>query len=384
MARPFLILITCLVAMPAWADDDSARFDFGGDAFRAGMSVTHDAAGADDLFMAGDRVTGRADITGSAFFAGRKVAMSGAIGGDVYAAGEEVAIQGDVSGDASLLGRTVSVAEVGGDLRVAASELQLGGNVGGNVIVTGSDVAFDAAVGGDVTLAARNVDWGEAASIAGRLYIHEEKLGDLEVPERVASVDRIERREIEGREIEGREIEGRGVEPQDEARRPHWRSSIGDFLFEVIVVAVLAVLVAALLPTRLAEMQRRVLARPVHTLWLGFLSLSAVIGASILLTITIIGLPLVAVLALLAILCTIAGYAVAVYVLGVRLLLATGRPEPDSIGSRGIAAGAGALAAAVIGLIPFLGWLFAIVLALAGIGAITVQSIRPAFFADTV
>ncbi len=374
MARPFLILITCLVAMPAWADDDSARFDFGGDAFRAGMSVIHDAVGADDLFMAGDRVAGRADITGTAFFAGRKVAMSGAIGGDVYAAGEEVAIQADVSGDASLLGRTVSVAEVGGDLRVAASELQLGGNVGGNVIVTSSDVAFDAAVGGDVTLAARNVDWGEAASIAGRLIIHEEELGDLEVPERVASVDRIERREIEGRR----------VERQDEARRPHWWSSIGDFLFEVIVVAVLAVLVAALLPARLAEMQQRVLARPIHTLWLGFLSLSAVIGASILLTITIIGLPLVAVLALLAFLCTIAGYAVAVYVLGVRLLLAMGRPEPDSIGSRGIAAGTGAAAAAVIGLIPFLGWLFAIVLALAGIGAITVQSIRPAFFADTV
>ena len=54
MVRPFLILITCLVAMPARSEDDSARFDFGGDAFRAGMSVTHDAAGVDDLFMAGD------------------------------------------------------------------------------------------------------------------------------------------------------------------------------------------------------------------------------------------------------------------------------------------------------------------------------------------
>ncbi len=374
MARPFLILITCLVAMPAWADDDSARFDFGGDAFRAGMSVTHDAAGADDLFMAGDRVTGRVDITGSAHLAGRKVTMEGAVSGDLYAAGEEVAIQGNVSGDASLLGRTVSVARVGGDLRVAASDLQVGGNIGGNAIIAGRDVAFDAAVGGDVTLAARNVDWGEAASIAGRLIIHEEELGDLEVPERVASVDRIERREVEGRE----------VERQQEPRRSHWRSSIGDFLFEVIVVTILAVLIAALMPTRLAKMQRRVLARPIHTLWLGFLSLSAVTGASILLAVTIVGLPLVAALVLLAFVGTIAGYAVATYVLGARLLLATGRPEPDSIGSRGIAAGAGALAAAVIGLVPFLGWLFAIALALAGIGAITVQSIRPVFFADTV
>ncbi len=375
MVRPFLTLVTCLFAMPVWADEDSAQFDFGGDSFRAGMSVLHDAVGTDDLFMAGDRVTGKADITGSAHLAGRKVTIEGAVGGDVYAAGEEVTIKGDVSGDASLLARAVSVTHVGGDLRVAASKLQLSGNIGGNAIVTGADVSFDAAVGGDVTLEAQKVDWGDAATIAGRLVVYEEELGDLEVPERVASIDRVERRETERR---------REFERQDKPQQSRWWPSIGDFLFEVIVVTVLAVLIAALAPARVAGMQRRVLARPIHTSWLGFLSLSAVIGASVLLTITIVGLPLVAALALLAFVGAIAGYAVAAYVLGVRLLLAANKPEPDSIGNRVMAAGAGALAAAVIGLIPFLGWLFAFVLALAGIGAITVQTIRPVFFADTV
>lgn len=372
MARLFPILVTCLFAIPVWADDDSAHFDFGGDSFRAGMSVLHDAAGTDDLFMTGDRVTGKADITGSAFLAGRKVTMEGAANGDVYAAGEDVAIQGDVSGDASLLGRTVSVADVGGDLRVAASELQLSGNVGGNAIIAATDVAFDATVAGDVTLGAERVDWGDAASIAGRLIVYEEEPGGLQVPERVASVDRVERRE---------------AEKQDEPQRSQgsqWLPSIGDFLSEVIVVTVLAALIAALLPKRLADMQRRVLSRPIHTFWLGFLSMSAVIGASVLLAVTIIGLPLVVVLVLLAVVGTIAGYAVAAYVLGARLLLAAGRPDPDSFRNRAVAAGTGALATAVIGLIPFLGWLFAVVLALAGIGAITVLLIRPAFFADTV
>ena len=344
MARLFPILVTCLFAIPVWADDDSAHFDFGGDSFRAGMSVLHDAAGTDDLFMTGDRVTGKADITGSAFLAGRKVTMEGAANGDVYAAGEDVAIQGDVSGDASLLGRTVSVADVGGDLRVAASELQLSGNVGGNAIIAATDVAFDATVAGDVTLGAERVDWGDAASIAGRLIVYEEEPGGLQVPQRVASVDRVERREAE-----------KQAEPQ-----------------------------RSLLPKRLAHMQRRVLSRPIHTFWLGFLSMSAVIGASVLLAVTIIGLPLVVVLVLLAVVGTIAGYAVAAYVLGARLLLAAGRPDPDSFRNRAVAAGTGALATAVIGLIPFLGWLFAVVLALAGIGAITVLLIRPAFFADTV
>ncbi len=369
MTRQFLILIASMLAIPAWADDDPAHFDFGGDSFRAGVSVSHDAAGADDLFLAGDRVTGKTDITGSAFLAGRKVTMEGAVAGDVYAAGEGVAIQGDVSGDASLLGRTVSVANVGGDLRVAASELRLTGIIGGNAIIAGDDVTFDSEVGGNVALGAQRVDWGDAASIAGQLIVYEKELGSLEVPERVASIDRVERRI---------------AEKQDEPPQSTWRPSIDDFLFEVIVVAVLAILIAALMPTRLAGMQNRVLARPLHTLWLGFLSLSAVTGASVLLAITIIGLPLVAALALLAIIGIIFGYVIATYVLGVRLLLAAGRPELDSIGNRAIAAGAGALAAAVIGLIPFLGWLVAIALALAGIGAITVQLVRPAFFAETV
>ena len=150
----------------------------------------------------------------------------------------------------------------------------------------------------------------------------------------------------------------------------------------MIVVAALAALIAALVPERLAEMRRQILARPFHLLWLGFLTQSAVIGAGVLFAMTIIGLLLTPAMVLLALVSGFAGYVVAAYAFGVGLMLAFGRSEPDSIGDRAMAAGVGALAAGIIGLIPFLGWLFVLALVLSGIGAITVRVIRPVFFAD--
>ena len=60
-----------------------------------------------------------------------------------------------------------------------------------------------------------------------------------------------------------------------------------------------------------------------------------------------------------------------------------GQNEPDSIGTRAMAAGVGALAVGLIALIPFLGWLFAIALALTGVGAIAIWLFQPKFFAAT-
>ena len=369
MTRILLFLVAALFATPIVADDKPSFFDFGGDSFHAGRSMSHDAAGTDDLFMAGYRVAGNADIAGSAHMVGRRVVMEGDAGGDVYALGEEVMLRGNVSGDATLAGRAVSVAGVGGDLRVAGSEVRLGGDVGGYAMVAGEDVTFDAAVAGDVSLAAQKVDWGDAASIAGRLIVYEGEPGGLEVPGRVVPVERIERREIE-------DWEG--------PRPPDWRRAIAKFLLGVVVVAALAALIAALVPERLAEMRRLILARPIHTLWLGFLALSAVIGAGVLFAITIVGLLFMPAMLLLAFLGGFAGYVVAAYAFGVGLLLAFGRNEPDSIGDRAIAAGVGALVAGIIGLIPLLGWIFVLALVLSGLGAITLRVIRPVFFSDAV
>ncbi|WP_425090925.1 hypothetical protein [Tropicimonas sp. S265A] len=369
MMRILLIVFTTFFATQVSAQDDTSSLFFGGDAFHAGRSVVHQNGGVDDLFMAGETVLGLSDITGTAHFAGREIVMEGVVQGDVYAAGEEITFQTDILGDATLVGRAVSVGNIGGDLRVAGSELDLNGDVGGYALIAGEKVTFNARVSGDVSIAAEELVWGDTASISGQLTLYEDEPGSLEVPEALAPAERITRRELE--EWEGPE-------------RPSVLGALASFLAGVVVVAGIAALVAALVPDRLAEMRRQILARPFHTLWLGFLTQSTVIGTGFLLAITVIGLLLAPAVLVLALAGGLAGYVVAAYAFGVGLRLAFGKPEPDSLGERALAAGIGALSAGVIGLIPFLGWIFVLALALTGIGAITLRVIRPRFFSDTL
>lgn len=367
MARILFIIFSTFLATQAPAQEDPSSLVFGGDAFLAGRSVVHQSDGIDDLFMAGETVLGTADITGTAHFAGREIIMEGVVEGDAYAAGEEIEFRTDILGDATLVGRTISVGNIGGDLRAASSELELNGDIGGYALLAAEKVTFNAQVTGDVSIAAEELIWGDGATISGQLTLYEEEPGTLEVPEALAPADRIMRSELE-------EWEG----PQ----RPSILRALGSFLVGVVVVAGIAALIAALVPERLAEMRRQILERPFLTLWLGFLTQSAVVGAGVLLAITVIGLLLTPAALALALAGGLAGYVVAAYAFGVGLRLAFGRPEPDSLRDRAIAAGLGAFSAGIIGLIPFVGWIFVLALALAGIGAIALRVFRPAFFVD--
>jgi len=369
--RGFILtaIVILLMAASVAAQENEDAFDFGSDSFRAGGTVVFDAPGTDDLFMAGETVRGEADIAGSAHLAGRKVTMVGAIGGDAYLAGMDVVLDGHVAGDATLAGYDIRVGDVGGDLRISGAKLTISGPVSGYALIVGDEVQIDAIIAGDVNLTAREVDFSDDARIEGQLIIYEEEPGKLEIPASVVPEDRIERREISEWEEGTRHL-----------RVWDWRRAVGKFMIGVIVVAALAALIAAIVPQTLADLRRNLLDRPFRNLWFGFLTQSAVVGSAILFAMTIVGLLLSPAAVLLALIGGFAGYVVAVYAFGVGLMLAFGRPEPDSIGERALAAGIGALIAGIIALIPLLGWLFVLALVLSGIGAITLRLFRPGFF----
>ena len=365
-------IVILLAISPVAAQENKDAFDFGNDSFRAGGTVVFDAPGTDDLFMTGETVRGEADIAGSAHLAGRKVTMAGAVGGDAYLAGMDVTLEGQVAGDATLAGYDVRVGDVGGDLRISGAKLAVRGTVSGYALIAGDEVQIDAIIAGDVNLTARDLDFTDDARIEGQLTIYEEEPGKLEIPASVVPEDRIERRKISEWEEGSRHL-----------KVWDWRSAVGKFLVGVIVVALLASLIAAIVPQTLAEMRRGVLDRPFRNLWFGFLTQSAVVGSAILFAMTVVGLVLSPAAVLLALIGGFAGYVVAVYAFGVGLMLAFGRPEPDSIGERALAAGIGALVAGIIALIPLLGWLFLLALVFSGIGAITMRLFRPGFFVPT-
>lgn len=366
MRRIFSFLTAVLLAVTATAalaEDDEGRFSIGSDAFRAAQNVTFAEDGQADLFLVGERVTAASDIDGTAHLAGRWLTLAGDIGGNAYALGQEIAVTGAVAGNASLFGQKVTLeGPVAGNLRASASELTVTGDIGGYAMLAGERVRLDSVIAGDAALTARRADFGPDARVEGTLTVYENHPGSLTVPASVAPEDRIERRRVEEWDRDWRH--GHGLS---------WRGALGGFLFGVLVVAAVAALIAALVPEALAAMRRRILDRPGRTLGAGFVALSAIAGAGLVVALTGIGILLTPAFFLLAVLAGFIGYVVGAYAFGVALLSAIGRALPDSIGDRALAAGAGALAAGVIGLLPVLGWLFVLVLLLTGLGAVAIR-----------
>lgn len=368
MIRLLSVLLSLALAGAAGAQgEDISETRIGADRYIAGQTLRPAGEGTDDLFAAGERIETLAPVGGDAVIAGRWLTVAAPVAGDVYAAGFEITLAAPVTGDATLFAYRITTGEIGGDLRASGSEVEIGGPVAGHAAVAAEHVRIDAQIGGEVHLAARSVDFGDAAGIGGRLVLYEAEDGATEIPEGLAPDERIIRREME--EWEGFEE----LQPVDAGR------VLAGFLAGVLGLTALATLVAALIPEALAAMRRRLLDAPFGTLWVGFLTQSVIVGAMVVVALTLIGLLAVPAFVLLAMIAAISGYVVGVYAFGVGLFGAVGRPEPATIGEKALRAGLGALVAGAIAAIPLLGWLFVLALSLAGLGAIAERLVRPRF-----
>lgn len=360
-------ILALLVAGPAAAQDGPESFRIGNDAFLAGTSVEVRDEGLDDVFAAGERVDLSAPIGGSAHLAGRRVNSDAAIGGDLYAAGADVTLRAPIAGAATLAGYDVNVlAPIETNLRAGAANLKLMAPVGGTALVAARSVEINSTIAGDAAITAGHLEFGPDARIGGRLRLYGEDVSDLAVPDRVMPADRIERFDI-----------ARRAEFRTGGRVPGVIAIVSGFVLGVLLTAILATLAALLAPENLERTRNMTRERPLRTFWIGFLALAALIGASILLLVTLIGVLVAPAVLILAVGLGFLGYLVATYLVGRALWGWFGALPPDTLVERALAALIGAVAVGLIALIPFLGWLALFVLSLTGVGALTVAIFRP-------
>lgn len=369
----FALLLALLPAPTAAADGTSFRL--GDDAYLTGARARHVAAGIVDLFAAGETVTLAAPIAGSAHLAARRVNLSASVGHNVYAAGMDVALDAPVAGNATLAGYSLDMrGAVEGNLRASGANLALDAPVGGTALLTGDRVRVSAPIAGDVVITARDLSFGAGARIDGSLQIFAEDPDAFSVPSSVIDEARITRHRVESWQGPA------SVAPV----MPGWRSAMRGFLFGIVTialgVAMIAALIAAIAPGPLANMRQRLTARPFATLGWGFVFLSALIGSAVVIGLTLIGLLFAPAMFVLVLVAGFAGYVVGAYCLGASILRLF-RAWPTRPAASALAAFVGVAAAVLIGLVPFLGWLFVLALMLAGLGALIGNLLRPSFFA---
>ena len=376
MLKSILLLFLTFLAVPATAQEVNR---FGDDVYMAGDNVTLTGEGVDDVFVAGNTVVVSAPVGGSAHAGGRSVSISAPVGQNLYAAGMNVNVAGSIGGDAQLIGDTVLVGEaVQGDLRVAAQRVEVNGAVGDSALIGAENILLTTQIAGDASFATDNITFGEGARIDGTLFLYSEDPDDIIVPASVISADRIERHSID--EFDAR-ADANGGATLDRSRYG-WGSWLVGKISSILILTAMATALAALAPVFLMALRSRTLETPVRALWMGFLSISALAGSLFLFAMTGIGLLLVPASIVLAVLLGIAGYVIGTYILGVGVLGVANRPLPETLAERAIAALVGAVAISVLALIPYIGWIATLAVAVTGAGALIIRWFAPGFHTE--
>jgi hypothetical protein len=358
------LILSLTFATGAAAQSDGDAFDLGTDRFRAGSEVRFEASGAGDVFLAGERVTLAAPIDGSAHLAGRLIVVEGAVAAALYAMGYDLAVSAPVGGAATLAGYAIRVdAPVAGNLRATGMRVTLAADVGGAALLAGRDVEIEGTIAGDAVLAAETLSFGPDARIEGQVTLYSDDDVDLDVPASVAPPERIDRRSLA--EYQGDE-------------RTYMRMTLGEriaaFGGALLVLTLVTTLAVTIAPQGFDRLRRLVGEAPWRALGTGFLALSLLFGAAFMLILTVIGIVVAPIALIAAVLLSIAGYIVAVYLLGVWLVTRGNMMEPDTFPEFALTALAGALVAGLLALIPFLGWIVPPALALTGAGALTLAA----------
>lgn len=364
--RRILVAALLLVALPAAADEE--RLSLGGDLFVAGSGTIAEASTARDLFVAGGSVAARGSVEGDAHFAGFSVEVETGVAGDLYAAGGSVVARAPVGEDLTAFGMSVRLGptgEVAGNARLAGGSVVVEGPVDGALLAAGGEVLIDTEIGGDVRIAAGELRFGPGARIDGRL--------DYSAPEEVAIpasvIDPARVSFTRAEQWEEAAAAARDWTGREYPALPGARAVFGFLILTIGFLVLVAAVSLALAPARIEAMRAGALARPWLALLAGVLGFATVLGLVPVAVMTIVGLPLLPVILSLGLLLWIAGYAMGVYVVALRIWTGMGGAEPGMAGRLAVFA-AGLLAVALLNAVPFAGWALNFTLVLFGIGAL--------------
>ncbi|HTN63432.1 MAG TPA: hypothetical protein VL147_18080 [Devosia sp.] len=360
-----LIAVTLMLGLPAATRADDAQLAFGGDQYEAGQTIDIATPVQRDAFAAGSDVTLTAPVSGDAHLAGFNVDVSSEVGSDLYAAGFSVKVTAAVGGDVTAAGHDVtlkSTAPITGNVRLAGSSVLIGTNVGGSALVTAQSATLEAPIAGDFSFYGENLTFGPGARVDGTLKIRAPK--QIEVPASVASADQVL-------------FELRATPDYMSAAGETAGTVVGRFwpVFWTIaawwlVLLVLGAALIAFMPQAVKALQVASEKGPLHKLGLGILAFASVLGLVPVVAMTIIGillLPFVLVFAVVA--CSLA-YLAGTFLIGLRIASAFVAVDTNlkRLGVLAIAL----IAAAVIAMIPFLGWLMTLGILIFGFGTAAV------------
>lgn len=248
----------------------------------------------EDVYAAGGTVTAGSQIVGDLYVGGGTVLVTGPVSADIVAGGGTVTITSAVGDDVRVGGGTIVVqGTVNGDVIAGGGQINLAGrSVGGDVLAGGGMVRIDSPVGGDVKAGGGEVVIN--APIAGNVHIEAEKvtLG----PRAVISGNFTYKSPNEAVLEQGAVVRGETTYTPA-PHRSNAGAALAAFITIALVVKLLMLLSGALVFGLMfkrysTHVVRDAFERPLPDLGRGLLVLIAAPIISIILMVTVIGIPL--------------------------------------------------------------------------------------------
>lgn len=288
------------------------------------VSVSENQPINNTVFAYGNTVDIQSNVNGDVFCAGQTVSISGTVRGDVICAGQTVHITGTVNGNVRLIGQDVTLGapvsgsatiaaqsftleskgKVGGDMSVASSSANVNGPVGRDIAAGGGTVTIASTVGRNVQGNMQQLKFAPGAQINGNV--------DFTSANSLVKAN--------GATVTGTVTRSEPKKPSTPTKGTLFALGMGLLIYSFLAMLVTALVIALLFPRPLHAVTNKAMPRPWKALLIGFLASIVVPVVLLILTATIIGLPLALILGLLWLLILLLSGPISGYYLG-RLIL---------------------------------------------------------------
>jgi cytoskeletal protein CcmA (bactofilin family) len=320
------------------------------DLFIAGTNVVIDGTVNGDVYAAGNTITIRGTVNGDVIAGGQTIIIEGKVRDHVRAAGQSIQLNGaSVGAGLSAFGQTVTVdakSTIGGGVIVAAQTAQLRASIAHGITGAAQDLTIDNVVTGDVNVAVKSLVVGSNAVVNGKISYRAEDDAQVDPAAKL---------------VGGSEKLAPPPKNPDSDRGRSMLFVIVTLLASFVTGAVLLRLV----PRPVAMAAGRVRERLWASLGIGLVALIVAVPLAILLSVTLVGLPLG--------LMALGAFVVSVYLSHLVVALVVGNWILELINSntsRYLALAVGLVVLAIVGLVPVIGGIVGGMVVLVGLGAI--------------
>ncbi|MDI6902473.1 MAG: hypothetical protein QMC77_01895 [Methanocellales archaeon] len=228
-----------------------------------------------DLIAAGGTVKISGTVNGDVIAAGGTLTIGGSVADDIRIVGGNIEIDGFVEDNAMIFGGNIAVGEgshIGRDLNVGGGNVEIYGDVGGDLDGGGGNIKLAGTIGGDVSLSSDNVI---------KVLPSAEIKGNFDYSSKVSA-------EIPENTVMGKITHKIPTEP---APKKAFESPILSKLWGFLSLLVVGIIIVSFAPRLTLQVHNTILTSFWKSIGVGFLFLIVVPILSIILLVTIIGIP---------------------------------------------------------------------------------------------